>query len=65
MTLLEYRKKNALSVQALADLLGLSIGHTSDLLNQKRGCSLAVALRVEEITNGKVRCKDLLASDAA
>lgn len=60
MTLLEYKQKHKLRLDALAEMLGLSPAHTSELVNGKTRCSLEVAVRIEDLTKGKVRCRDLL-----
>lgn len=60
MTLREYKIRHKLQMVELAELLELSVGHTSDLVNSRRGCSLEVAVRIEEITKGRVSCRDLL-----
>lgn len=65
MTLREFQRRENLSNQEMADLLELSIGHVTDLLTRTRGCSLEVAIRIEEKTNGKVKCRDLLARERA
>jgi plasmid maintenance system antidote protein VapI len=62
MTLREFKDKRGLRTEDLADLLDLSIGHTSDLINGRRSCSLEVAVRIEELTRGRVRCRDLIAA---
>lgn len=65
MTLREFQRREKLSLQELADLLDLSLGHTANLLNQRRDCSREVACRIEEKTNGKVKCRDLAPRERA
>lgn len=69
MTLREFKDagkkgdgKKPYLMEELADLLGLSIGHTSDLVNGRRSCSLEVAVRIERITKGAVSCRDIVAA---
>ena len=65
MTLKEFKEKSGMSLGDLADKLGISLGHASDIVNGKQNCSLRIAVTVEEITRGKVRCRDLLIEDYA
>lgn len=70
MTLREYfdkqrKKPDGLTVSKLAEKLGISVGHASDLINGNVNCSLAIAVQIEELTGNKVRCRDLLVETAA
>lgn len=65
MTLREFKKRNGLKLDEMADELGVSVSHVSDLIRGTRGCSLELAVRIEEYTKGKVSCRDLLATESA
>ena len=60
MTLKEYKAKHGLLLDDLAAELGISRTHLCDLINHKRGCSLALAVEIEDYTGGKVKPRDLL-----
>lgn len=59
MTLIEYRKSNGLTQEALAARLGLSKSFLSEIENGN-SCSLQTALRIELVTQGAVRPADLV-----
>ena len=65
MTLSDYKERQRMTLAQMAELLGISLGYASDLVNGKSGCSLELAVRIEEATGGKVRCRDLLPEAAA
>jgi len=50
MTIGEYRTKNRLTLDELAELLAISKGHASDLCNGKQRPSIKVAVRMGELT---------------
>ena len=59
MTLREYKDKYKVRLADMADALGISIAHASDLVNANKGCSLQIAVKIEDYTKGKVSCRDL------
>lgn len=65
MNLREFKEKSGLSLADIASALGITVGHASDIVNGKRNCSLRIAVEVERITKGKVKCRDLLVEDVA
>lgn len=60
MTLKEYMTTKKLTVTQIADALGTSKGYVSDLVAGKRTCSLDMAVKIEEFTRNRVKCRDLL-----
>lgn len=57
-----YKDKHPFKLEQLAEKLGISLGHASDLVNGKRQASLDVAVEIEKFTKGLVTCQDLLVS---
>lgn len=50
----------ALSQSAFAELLGLnSKGHVSQIERGEMSCSVSVALKIEELSNGRIPADDL------
>ncbi len=60
MTLKKYKEKYPFRLEDFAEFVGVSISHASDLVRANRQCSLDVAVKIEEFTNRKVTCRDLL-----
>lgn len=46
----EYRRKNRLTLDQLAERLGISKGHASDLCTGKQRPSVNIAMRMEKLT---------------
>lgn len=64
MTLAEYRAERGLTLQQIADALGLSKSRMSEIENGS-GCSLPTAVKIERYTKGLVRPSDLLSKENA
>lgn len=58
MTLFDYRKRRGLTQGDFAAILGISKSYFSQIENGF-GCSLELALRIEEATGGLVKPADL------
>jgi transcriptional regulator with XRE-family HTH domain len=56
----EWRRAQNLSQQQLAAIIGVDKSLISKMERRRQGCALAVAVSIEELTRGKVRCKDLM-----
>lgn len=64
MTLYDYRKKRGLTQSEFAAILGISHSYFSQIENGQ-GCSLILALRIEDATGGNVKPADLAAARRA
>jgi len=60
MQLKEYLDSRNLSFAEFAELIGVSKSCISHYVNKKRNPSLYTALRIREVTKGKVSLEDLL-----
>lgn len=60
MNLKEYIDINDISTLEFANLIGLDRAHTNMLILGHRVPSRRTALRIERITKGKIKAKDLL-----
>lgn len=60
MMLKEYLRRKRLTITAFADQLSTSKGYVSDIIAGKRSCSLEMAVAIEDLTGGRVKCRDLL-----
>lgn len=65
MTLSEYRRWRGLSLRALAEFLSLSAPTVHRYEVGSRTPSLSTAARIMELTEGRVRPEDFIASDKA
>ena len=66
MDLRTYRKSQGLSQGQLAEMLGLSSkGHISDIERGTQAPSLAIALKIEAWSRGKVSAASLVPQQAA
>jgi DNA-binding transcriptional regulator YdaS (Cro superfamily) len=60
MKLGQYFKDQCINHNNFARKVGVSPITICNILSQKGGIQLATAVRIEEITEGKVTCKDLV-----
>lgn len=64
MRLSEYLKETKLTQEEFAALVGVTRPFITNILNGKRNPSIQLAIRIDEVTNGKVPLKDLLHPEA-
>ena len=64
MKLSEYLKKNKISQEKFAELVGVTRPFITNIANGKKNPSIQLAGRIEEVTKGKVTLKDLLEMNA-
>ena len=59
MTLKKYMEKHKLTCEDMGDKLGVTKGHVSHLLTGRRKASKWLALKIHQVTMGKVRATSL------
>jgi DNA-binding transcriptional regulator YdaS (Cro superfamily) len=59
MHLINYLKSNHISQCDFAQLVGISEGAVANYIRWRRKPTLSIALRIQEVTGGKVTVKDL------
>ena len=60
MPLKNYLKINNIKIKDLAALLGVSRSYLYKLLNRKIEPKIGIALRIEDLTEGTIKAKDLI-----
>lgn len=59
----EYLKTNCIQKKAFAKKIGISENTLEGIIRQKRDIRLSIALKIEQITKGEVKCMDMLCED--
>lgn len=59
MKIVDLRKEMGLSLEAFADRIGLQSKGRMSIIERENSCSLAVALRIEALSGGRIDAADL------
>ena len=60
MNLKQYIESNGIKKNFIAKKLGISVRYLYDLIDQKSIPSVKTAIEVEDLTEGKVKCREWL-----
>jgi len=60
MKLKKYLNDNGIARQSFAKSINVSYGYLNQIMSGHRNAGLCIAVKIEKVTKGKVRCKDML-----